>query len=211
MQLFTKKDQVPNDYKTKEELQKMGKIPVGSPIAKLKDKDRFHYLFDLNQSAPIPARHSTQLKPTVDNLAKALFAVNRHAKTSPQPQKLYQLKTCVIEKLIEEGKAEKVGLQQSPNPSKYHQQTSNTLVKIGEYGFHILSTREDLLELPHLGEWSEEFRNPTETFPLRQAVQLLEQYAQPKEAQPPAQLKRPVPTSKPNHRRKTYFDPFPKK
>lgn len=211
MQLFTKKDQVPSEYKTKEELQKLGKIPVGSPIAKLKDKDRFHYLFDLNQSAPIPAHHSTQLKPTVDNLAKALFAVNRHAKTSPQPQKLYQLKTLVLEKLISEGKAEKVGLQQSPNPSKFHQQTSNTLVKVGEYGFHILSTREDLVELPHLGEWSEDFRNPTDTFPLRQAVQLLEQYARPMESHPQTHTKRPAPVSKPNNRRKPYLNPFPKK
>ncbi|MEW9669121.1 YkyB family protein [Ammoniphilus sp. 3BR4] len=211
MQLFTKKNQVPSEYKTKEELQKMGKIPVGAPIAKLKDKDRYHYLFDLKQSAPIPSRHSTQINPTVDNLAKALFAVNRHAKTSPQPQKLYQLKTSVIEKLIDEGKASKVGLQQSPNPSKYHQQTSNTLVKVGEYGFHILSTREDLLSLPHLGEWSDDFRNPTETFPLRQAVQLLEQYIRPLETHPPANIKRPAPNPKPNHRRKPFFDPFPKR
>lgn len=211
MQLFTKKDQVPTEYKTKEELQKMGKIPVGAPIAKLKDRDRYHYLFDLKQSAPIPSRHSAPIQPTVDNLAKALFAVNRHAKTSPQPQKLYQLKTSVIEKLIDEGKATKVGLQQSPNPSKYHQQTSNTLVKVGEYGFHILSTREDLLELPHLGEWSDDFRNPTDTFPLRQAVQLLEQYIRPKETHPPVNMKRPTPISKSNHRRKSFFDPFPKK
>jgi len=209
LKVFTKKDQVPSSYKTKEELQKMGKIPTGSPIAKLKEKDRIYYLFNLHDSAPIPSRTTTNLQPTIENLAKALFVVNRHAKTSPQPQKLYQLKTNVIQKLITEGKAQKVGLQHSPNPSKFHQQTCNTLVKIAEYGFHILSTREDLLELPHLGEWNEDFRNPTDSFPLRTAVQLLEQYSQ------PTTVRKPVT----NHqsrvsnqaRRKSLFDPFPKR
>ena len=179
---------------------------MGSPIAKFKEKDRISYLFSLSDSAPIPSRSTTNLQPTIENLAKALFVVNRHAKTSPQPQKLYQLKTNVIEKLISEGKAQKVGLQQSPNPSKFHQQTSNTLVKVAEYGFHILSTREDLLELPHLGEWSEDFRNPTDSFPLRKAVQLLEQYSQPLE-------KKSVTNSKTTGqtKRKALYDPFPKR
>lgn len=176
MQLYQKKEQVPEHYKTKEELQKMGRIPTGSPIAKLNFKNRIHYLFDSNESAPIPSRVSATIPPTLENLAKAIYVVNRHAKTSPNPQKLYQLKTMAIEKLLEEGRAKKVGLQQSPNPSKYHHQTSNTLVKIGEYGFHILSTREDMLNLPHLGDWSEDFRNPSDSFPLRQAVQLLEKF-----------------------------------
>ncbi len=210
MRLFTKKEQVPLEYKTKEELQKMGKIPIGSPIAKLKDRERIHYLFDLNQSAPIPSRSSAQMKPTVENLAKALFVVNRHAKTSPQPQKLYQLKTNVIHKLLDEGNAQKVGLQQSPNPSKFHQQTSNTLVKVGDYGFHILSSREDLLQLPHLGEWSEDFRNPTDSFPLRQAVQLLEHYIQPEDNKPGKPVRKSSEPSKPNHR-KSFIDPFPKR
>lgn len=209
MKLFTKKNQVPPDYKTKEELQKMGKIPTGSPIAKLKENDRIHYLFNLIDSAPIPGRTTTSLQPTIENLAKALFVVNRHAKTSPQPQKLYQLKTNVIHKLISEGKAEKVGLQHSPNPSKFHQQTCNTLVKIAEYGFHILSTREDLLELPHLGEWNEDFRNPTDSFPLRSAVQLLEQYSQ------PTTMRKSVSNSLPRvsnqGQRKSMLDPFPKR
>ncbi|RKD26843.1 hypothetical protein BEP19_16660 [Ammoniphilus oxalaticus] len=155
----------------------------------------------------MPSRKTTRLQPTIGNLAKALFVVNRHAKTSPQPQKLYQLKTDVIEKLITEGKAEKVGLQQSPNPSKFHQQTCNTLVKVEEYGFHIISTREDLLELPHLGEWSEDFRNPTDTFPLRQAVQLLEQYSQPiKRKSVPSQRR----VSNQGQRQSSFFDPFGK-
>lgn len=188
----------------------MGKIPTGSPIAKLKEKDRIHYLFNLNDSAPIPSRTTAYLQPTIENLAKALFVVNRHAKTSPQPQKLYQLKTNVIEKLISEGKAQKIGLQQSPNPSKFHQQTCNTLVKVAEYGFHILSTREDLLELPHLGEWSEDFRNPTDSFPLRQAVQLLEQYSQPTVNQT---ITNQSPTSRVSNQspRKPFLDPFSKR
>lgn len=176
MQQYNKKEKVPPEYKTKEELQKLGRIPGGSPVAKLKDKNRIYYLFDINQSVPIPSRVTPQLQPTFDNIAKALFVVNRHAKTSPAPQKLYQLKTAVIEKLLQEGKATKVGLQQSPNPSKFHKQVSNTLVKVGDYGFHILATREDMQTLPHLGGWSEEFRNPSDSFSLRQAIHLLEGY-----------------------------------
>lgn len=199
---------MPATYKTKEELQKIGKIPTGSPIAKLKEKNRIFYLFNLKDSAPIPTRKSTPIQPTIRNIAKALFVVNRHAKTSPQPQKLYQLKTNVIQKLISEGKAEKVGLQQSPNPSKYHQQTCNTLVKVADYGFHIISTREDLLKLPHLGEWSEDFRNPTDSFPLRQAVELLERYSQPAK-----QRRKPTVSNKrvSNQSRRPYLDPFRKR
>jgi hypothetical protein len=205
---YTKREDVPTDLKTKEELQKMGKIPTGSPTAKLKEKNRILYLFDLKQSAPIPTRTGATMQVTQENLAKALYVVNRHAKTSPEPQKLYQLKTAVLEKMIHEGKAQKVGLQQSPNPSKYHQQTSNTLVKVGEYGFHILSSREDLLELPHLGPWSEDFRNPTDSFPLRQAIQLLERYAGVKEKTTQTKPSRPTHLK---DQRKPFFDPFPKR
>jgi len=204
---YLKKNQVPSHFKTKEELQKIGRIPVGSPIAKLVEKNRIYYLFDQNQSAPIPNRNTVTLKPTLENLAIAIYVVNRHAKTSPQPQKLYQLKTSALEKLMIEGKAQKVGLQQSPNPSKYHQQTCNTLVKVGEYGFHLLSTREDLQGLPHLGEWNDEFRNPTESFSLRQAISLLEQYVGITEKQQIADQKKPsrFPPARP---RKPLLSPF---
>ncbi|HJV45538.1 MAG TPA: YkyB family protein [Bacillota bacterium] len=208
MRQYTHRDHVPADYKTKEDLQKVGRIPTGSPIAKLKDKNRILYLFDAKQSAPIPSRSISSIQVTPENLAKAIYVVNRHAKTSPEPQKLYQLKTLALERLIHEGKAQKVGLQQSPNPSKFHQQTSNTLVKVGEYGFHILSTREDLLELPHLGTWSEDFRNPTDSFPLRQAVQLLERYVGIKDK---AVSSKPTGAMIPKHQRKSFLDPFPKR
>jgi hypothetical protein len=188
LQLFNKREEVPEQFKTKEQLQKLGKIPTASPVGKLKDRNTFHYLFDVKESAPIPSRTDVSLPKTMENLAKALFVVNRHAKTSPHPQKLYQLKTTAINRLIKEGKAEKVGLQQSPNPGKFHQQTSNTLVKVGDYGFHILSSKEDLVELPHLGDWSETFRNPTHSFPLRVAVRLLEEYIEdaPATSNPPS-------------------------
>lgn len=44
---------------------------------------------------------------TVDNIAKAIFTVNRHAKTALNPSFLYLLKKKAIEKLLEEGKAKK--------------------------------------------------------------------------------------------------------
>jgi hypothetical protein len=47
---------------------------------------------------------------TIDNLSQALFIVNRHAKTAPNPKFLYKLKHESLKKLIEEGKAIKIGL-----------------------------------------------------------------------------------------------------
>ncbi len=49
------------------------------------------------------------LQLTVDNIAKAIFTVNRHAKTALNPSFLYLLKKNAIEKLLEEGKAKKRG------------------------------------------------------------------------------------------------------
>ena len=73
------------------------------------------------------------LQLTVDNIAKAIFTVNRHAKTALNPSFLYLLKKKAIEKLLEEGKAKKVGLHFSRNP-KYSQQQSDVLVAVGGLG-----------------------------------------------------------------------------
>lgn len=89
------------------------------------------------------------LEPTIDNLAKAIFTVNRHAKTALNPAFLYLLKKKAIEKLISEGKAKKVGLHFSPNPKNSRQQ-SDVLVSVGDYYFHIPPAKEDFANLPLL-------------------------------------------------------------
>lgn len=116
-----------------------------------------------------------RLEPTIDNLAKAIFTVNRHAKTALNPSFLYLLKKKAIEKLLEEGKAKKVGLHFSPNP-KYSQQQSDVLVAVGEYYFHIPPTKEDFATLPHLGPLNGSYRNPMAKMPLSKAKALLQTY-----------------------------------
>ncbi|MCS0543234.1 YkyB family protein, partial [Aeromonas veronii] len=63
------------------------------------------------------------LEPNVDNLARAIFVVNRHAKTATNPKFLYLLKRKALEKLISEGKAKKEGLHFSRNPKNSQQQS----------------------------------------------------------------------------------------
>ena len=115
------------------------------------------------------------LEPTVDNIAKAIFTVNRHAKTALNPSFLYLLKKKAIEKLLQEGKAKKVGLHFSRNP-KYSQQQSDVLVAVGDYYFHIPPTKEDFANLPHLGALNDSYRNPVTRMPLSQAKALLQTY-----------------------------------
>ena len=76
----------------------------------------------------------TKGKLTIDNLSQALFIVNRHAKTAPNPKFLYKLKHESLKKLIEEGKAKKVGLHFSENPRNSKQQ-SDVLVECGRLYF----------------------------------------------------------------------------
>src|SRR4051812_37806978 len=93
----------------------------------------------------------TKEKLTIDNLSQALFIVNRHAKTAPNPKYLYKLKHEALKKLLEEGKAKKLGLHFSKNPRNSKQQ-SDVLVECGHYTFHIPPTKSDFAELPHLGK-----------------------------------------------------------
>jgi hypothetical protein len=112
---------------------------------------------------------------SVDLLAAALFIINRNAKTAINPQYLYQLKHKAIAKMLEEGKAKKIGLHFSRNP-RFCRQHLDVLVNCGKYYFHIPPTKEDIRELKHLGELDDSFRNPKTVFPLKKAKRILEQY-----------------------------------
>jgi len=134
------------------------------------------------------------LQLTVDNIAKAIFTVNRHAKTALNPSFLYLLKKTAIEKLLEEGKAKKVGLHFSRNP-KYSQQQSDVLVAVGDYYFHIPPTKQDFDALPHLGALSDSYRNPSVRMPLSEAKAILIAYTGIKESaerKPKSLTKRPL-------------------
>ncbi len=115
------------------------------------------------------------LQPTVENLAQAIFTVNRHAKTATNPKFLYKLKQDALLKLIKEGKAKKVGLHFSSNP-KFSQQQSAVLVECGSYLFHLPPAKADFEKLPHLGKLNEYVRNPKTILSLNQAKKLLMTY-----------------------------------
>jgi len=116
-----------------------------------------------------------RLEPTVDNLSKALFIVNKHAKTAPNPKFLYALKKATLLLMIENGFAEKKGLHFSRNP-KLSQQHSDVLITCGDYQFHLPPTKEDRKELPHLGNLDNGIRNPKTYLRLQQAKALLIEY-----------------------------------
>ncbi|MTH53112.1 hypothetical protein GKZ89_06775 [Bacillus mangrovi] len=141
------------------------------------------------------------LHMNTENLAKAVYTVNKHAKTAPNPKYLYYLKKKALLKLITEGKAEKKGLHFSQNP-KYSKQQSDVLVCAGSYYFHMPPAKEDFHQLPHLGSLNQSYRNPKSHLSLSKAKELLQAYTGIKEEQP---SKRPVAHSR------TYVKPVFKK
>lgn len=120
-------------------------------------------------------RNNPHLHPTVENLSQAIFTVNRHAKTAPNPKFLYKLKQEALQKLINEGKAKKIGLHFSSNP-KFSQQQSDVLVECGSYSFHLPPSKADFELLPHLGKLNENVRNPKTNLSLNQAKKILITY-----------------------------------
>jgi hypothetical protein len=127
----------------------------------------------LNENRNNPSH--LKLNPTIDNLSQAIFIVNRHAKTAPNPKFLYKLKYTALQKLIKEGKAKKIGLHFSNNP-KYSQQQSDVLIACGKYTFHLPPSKNDFVELPHLGKLDSQVRNPKTPLSLTQAKKILTSY-----------------------------------
>ncbi|WP_019416121.1 YkyB family protein [Paenisporosarcina sp. TG20] len=117
------------------------------------------------------------MKPnrTDEQLASAIFSVNRHAKTATDNKYLYELKRLTIEKMIETGRAKKLGLHFVENP-RFSQQQSSVLVQCADYYFHLLPKKEDFQSLTHLGHLDENYRNPQRRMSLNLAKQLLSEY-----------------------------------
>ncbi|MFP3322253.1 YkyB family protein [Planococcus sp. SIMBA_160] len=108
-------------------------------------------------------------------IAQAIFTVNRHAKTAPDNQFLYALKKQSLNLMIEQKRAQKLGLHFSKNPRKSQQQSS-VLVKCGNYYFHMLPKKEDFHSLEHFGDLDESYRNPPSRMNLKHAKELLQNY-----------------------------------
>ncbi|RKQ37333.1 YkyB family protein [Oceanobacillus halophilus] len=122
-------------------------------------------------------------------LAKALYTINRHAKTAPEPKHLYYIKKETISKLLKEKRANKIGLHFSDHP-KFSNQHSTLLVKVDDYYFHIPPTKEDFKELKHLGSLDQNYRNPQTKMSLSKAKKIVYNYIDWKPAKKQQSVKR---------------------
>lgn len=111
----------------------------------------------------------------LSDLAEALYSINRHAKTAPEPQHLYYIKKETINQLLDEKRATKVGLHFSDHP-KFSNQHSTLLIKVDNYFFHIPPSKEDFKELKHLGSLNQDYRNPQSKMSLSQAKRVVYRY-----------------------------------
>lgn len=127
------------------------------------DKLQFKEVTQVNTNIPI------------SDIAKALYTINRHAKTAPKPQHLYYIKKETINQLLKENNAKKIGLHFSNSP-KLSNQHSTLLVKVKNYYFHILPVKEDFKKFKHLGSLNENYRNPRTKMSLSQAKKIIYRY-----------------------------------
>lgn len=117
----------------------------------------------------------TEKNDTINQLAVAIYTINRHAKTAPDPKHLYHIKKETINKLLKEKKAQKVGLHFSEHP-KLSNQYSTLLVRVGDYYFHIPPSKEDFKKLKHLGALDQNYRNPQIRMSLSKAKNIVYNY-----------------------------------
>lgn len=110
-----------------------------------------------------------------EEIATAIYTINKHAKTAPDNQPLYTLKRLALEKLIHLGRAKELGLHFVKNP-RYSQQQSTVVIKCADYYFHTLPKKEDFKRLPHLGHLDETYRNPRRKMSLNIAKSILKNF-----------------------------------
>ncbi|MFZ3579674.1 YkyB family protein [Virgibacillus sp. DJP39] len=112
---------------------------------------------------------------SITELAKALYTINRHAKTASEPKHLYFIKKETIKKLLFENRAKKIGLHFSDHP-KFSNQHSTLLIKVEDYYFHIPPEKKDFNQLEHLGTLDQSFRNPQAKMSLSSAKKIVYNY-----------------------------------
>lgn len=154
--------------------------------------------------------HSEKEDASTDSLAQAIFIVNKHAKTALEPKHLYSLKRLALNKLLQEGRAKKMGLHFSDNP-RFAAQQSDVIVTCSSYIFHLPPSKEDLKVLPHLGNRSNIFRNPKTVMSLSKAKQILQSYiGQVEEHNIPQEKTNKINKSRYGNKvKKEYQNPFP--
>ena len=107
-----------------------------------------------------------------NDLALAVFTVNKHAKTAIDNRGLYALKRSAIGELLRTKRAKKIGLHFVENP-KFSKQQSTVLIQCADYYFHTLPEKEDFRQLPHLGQLDRQYRNPKRQMSLNEAKRIL--------------------------------------
>lgn len=137
---------------------------------------------------------------SVEILAQAIYAVNKHAKTAPDNRELYSLKKRALQKLISEKKAKKIGLHFVDRP-QFSQQQSSVLISCADYYFHSLPQKEDFKALPHLGKLDEHYRNPIRHMGLKKAKAILSLFL----GDPKPPLKKPIKKPNVNQNKKKPF------
>ena len=142
-------------------------------------------------------------------LYQAIFIVNKHAKAAPMPKLLYKLKRQALQKLIEEGKALKLGLHYSDNP-KNAQQQSDVIIQCGDYVFHLPPSKEDIKCLPHLGKRSLNKRNPKTHMSLTRAKAILNNYIGPIDEAPKKDVSKRTKKQNLSSFERSYFQPHRK-
>lgn len=147
-----------------------------------------------------------------EQIATAIYTVNRHAKTAIDNKPLYQLKKLAINKMLTENRAKKIGLHFVRNP-RNSQQQSSVLIQCADYYFHLIPVKEDFKQLPHLGHLDDAYRNPIRKMNLKMAKQILTDFIgpQPIIKKPSKQTtvysqKYAKPTNKKIHTMKSYLD-----
>lgn len=111
-------------------------------------------------------------KNNIDEIARAIYIINRHAKAAPKPQHLYTIKKEALSLLLKKNKAKKIGLHFSNNP-KFSNQHSTLLIQVQDYYFHIPPSKEDFKNLKHLGSLDHNFRNPRTQMSLSYAKRII--------------------------------------
>lgn len=90
-----------------------------------------------------------------DEIAQAIYVVNRRAKTVPDASMLYTLKHDAIKKLVTEKRATRLCVHRFKRVRQFHSirdvkvdiNTVFTLVSCGEYIFHYPAERQDIKDL----------------------------------------------------------------
>ena len=199
---------VPGHLKTRTTLEKLGLIPRfhDSPdaIVDVFDKNGYkkYYLYDINQCLPMEnyTPRIDRIEMTTENLAEALYVVNKSAKrirdskrddystgqhnrakkSKLKEQELYHLKEKILSKMLEENRAEILGVHKQlvTNKSEYEWENYLLLITIDDFSFHRPIKPKDIHKHPYLGEieliTAEKDRKTRLNF--YEAVQLLEEY-----------------------------------